>query len=187
MAELVPNCSHVLHFSDEEVEYLQKIVAKYEAKTYKSYFREELDPGVFEKYPPRDLSKSRNSSIEIHLDEEIILDKFRMFHVHAEDGTEFSRTYHFFSYVLLLAWYEKLSFRSFEFHVHDYYGIIFCLYRMIRIFRNETVSESFFPFLNKTTPPNINEADKIFKPIQVLDQNWESVNYPTKKHTCCIQ
>ena len=39
MAELVPNCSHVLHFSDEEVEFLQKIVTKKHKDLYEMFFK----------------------------------------------------------------------------------------------------------------------------------------------------
>ena len=51
MAELVPNCSHVLHFSDEEVEFLQKIVTKKHKDLYEMFFKT-IDSALTEKYPP---------------------------------------------------------------------------------------------------------------------------------------
>lgn len=173
MAKLVPNCSHVLHFSNEEVEYLQKIVTKYKDETYKNYFKEALDPSVFEKYPPYDLSKSQNSSIKIHLDEEIILDKFRMFHVHAEDGTEFSRTYPFFAYILLLTWYEKLNFPPIELGYYDCYeAITYSLYTMVYRWKPKDCEAKIFTYfrdikeIKDRYSPNLTEIGSIFEAIE---------------------
>lgn len=194
MAELVPNCSYVLHFSDEEVEYLQKIVTKYEDDTYKSYFKEELAPSVFEKYPPHDLSKSRNSSIEIHLDKEIILDKFRMFYVHAEDGSEFSRTYPFFTYILLLSWYEKVNFPPIELGYYECYeAITFSLYAMVYRWKSKDYEAKIFTYfrdikkIKDRYSPNSAEIGSIFEAINhnQQTQNNQKLKNPTQQRKNC--
>lgn len=57
MAELVPNCSHVLHFSDEEVDCLQKVIQNQREDLY-AFYADQADPNILFKYPPHCVNKN---------------------------------------------------------------------------------------------------------------------------------
>ena len=167
MAELVPNCSHVLHFSDEEIEYLQKIVAKKNNNFYESLCNS-LDFNILKKYPPQNLKQPVQgfASYEIQ-NKEKLLKKLTDFMFDIEDGTLFSWTHRHFAYLLLIVMYERIEFPPFN--DESYFIVYHYLQTMINNwykkdfhYKELRLNNIFMPINIKNIPQNVKKIQQCF-------------------------
>lgn len=188
MAELVPNCPHVLHFSDEEVEFLQSVILELKEDSYESYANG-VSALLLAKYPPHDINKNINDphSIDIPVcSRENIFSYLLWFFENA--STQYSWQYRHFSYFLLVAMYEKLEFPTYnDFENPYYYKVTFCLYRLIKYYMTwykEKLNKKVFPIFqkNENTTPSIAEASSIFVPMRTKDTQVSRKNI----QKCCL-
>lgn len=198
MAELVPNCSHVLHFSDEEVECLQKVIQSQSEKLY-AFYADQADHNILIEYPPHSMKKLSNPIIK---DKESFLSMFRSFYDTYEYG---QANYCDFSYFLLIAFFEQVVFPPFNRLNYSYYhAVTYCLHDLINRWKIFDSKENVFPFFrNQKTSGyitlNLEEANSIFMHIGNIPENedefFESLHsYPQettsasteKQNTCNI-
>lgn len=176
MAELVPNCSHVLHFSDEEVECLQKVIQNRSEDLY-AFYADQADPNILIKYPPHCVNKNINDTHAI-----IISNKQGLFSLFFcffnKASQEFSWQQCDFAYTLLVATNENLIFPPYNSQYQNYYHtVVFCLHRLLQYFE---YSENIFPEFYKnrySEKINKSEINSIFEPIGI----------PAKPRCCIIQ
>lgn len=196
MAELVPNCSHVLQFSDEEVECLQKVIQNRSEDLY-AFYADQADPNILIKYPPHSIKKLSNPIIK---DKESFLSKFLSFY----DIYEYQQAnYCDFSYFLLIAFYEQIEFPQYNTLNYPYYhAITYCLHDLIKHWKVFDFRKNVFPlFRNQKTSGyfnlNFEEANSIFIHIGNIPENedeffeslhsyhQETTSDSTKKQSTC--
>lgn len=170
MAELVPNCSHVLHFSDEEVECLQKVIQNQREDLY-AFYADQADPNILIKYPPHSMKKLSNPIIK---DKESFLSIFRSFY----DIYEYKQAnYCDFSYFLLVAFYEKVAFPEFNRLNYSYYlEITYCLHDLVNRWKTFNSKENVFPFfrnkkISSYSKFNFEGANSIFVHVGNIPEN----------------
>ena len=188
MAELVPNCSHVLHFSDEEVECLQKLLFLKPIHSYESFFEAKIDPNTLKKYPPHNLKQSIQGFAFYEIqNKNQILDIFLKSPVFWQDLTNFTRTYNYFTYLLLISVHEKIELPIFNetfSESYQYYHIVtFFLYRLIthlHTFESKSIGTKIFKgfLFKKDENFDLKKVSSIFIPIK---------NYHFLKNDCSIQ
>ena len=184
MAELIPNCSHVLHFSDEEVECLQKVIQNQREDLY-AFYADQADPNILIKYPPHCINKNQETLSSIIIQQNKILSLFSTFTNVIVSESRFLWPLHDIAYLLLVIMYEKLEFPPYEndpFAACHYYNITFCLHHLCKhintILKGKSDPKLFLEF-HKNTDSNINaEANSIFYPTCKIFEY---------KQTCIIQ
>lgn len=185
MAELVPNCSHVLHFSDEEVEYLQKIVTKKHKDLYEMFFKT-IDSALTEKYPPHNLNIG-TTDIYINPKSIFSLIETRLW-THLTDFTVFSSYSFCYAYLLLVIMYEKLEFPPYDtLSTKYYYLITWCLHAILSIHRFffEINNTAFNTFNIQKVRPSHAEANSIFVPIK-KEEHFQASSNVSNFQTCII-
>ncbi len=178
MAELVPNCSHILHFSDEEVEELKRIVIAKPVEP--SFYIRQVDVNILIKYPLEDnLKQSWNEYI---IQPQNILLGFIRIYDYMQEYNFNKKIY--FSYLLLIAMYEKIEFPPYQEPNECYHAVASCLHKLIQLWPDEKENPKTFPEFRKNIynpQPNFAEINSIFVPIQ----NKKSKS--RMQFNCCIQ
>ena len=186
MAELVPNCSHVLHFSDEEVESLQKVLLLRGEPLYEAFFNPKIDPNTLKKYPPHNLKQSVQGFASYKIqNKENILNCILIFTNLLDDFTHFSYFHFYFVYIILVMSFEKLEIPPYSHVTYKFYStVVLALHNILRCWYERFPNPKTFSKFRQNitlTDPGSDATNSIF----------EAINYTNAKSiqqkNCSIQ
>ena len=186
-AELVPGASHVLNFTDEEVEALQRLISFRSPDYYEHRLSSMIDPNILKKYPPNYIKKSKEgfSDYEIQNKENILIAIECLIGLDLDNFTHFSGEHYYIAYLILVAMLEKVELPPFSsfclIYENDiYYKIIKSLYRIIQFYPNELANVKTFPKFRKvldTSKFKELDVNDIFLPENIIFKEKSKKNF----------
>ncbi len=176
-AELISGATHVLNFTDEEVEALQQLLYFRSPDRYEDRLSSMIDPNILKKYPPHNIKNSEEgfSDCEIQNKENILNAIECLTGFEIRNFNIFSGEHYYIAYLILIAMLEKVELTPFSsLCLSDendiYYKIINSLCLIVQFFPNELANVKTFPKFRKLYTSTFKESDvnDIFLPENII-------------------